>query len=134
MAAIPRRSRRIGCKARSCSDRRPGMSEAGPSRLSANRGLLLLLAVGVVSITSLAFVSHARNRLVSGKPVGFIQAAQLAHAAPVALLAVGVLLLLAPFLFPMRAGRWLSLLGGGLTLGGLGWGGGGAAVRLALTG
>jgi osmoprotectant transport system permease protein len=102
--------------------------------MSANRVLLLLLAVGAISIASLAFVSHARNRLVSGKPVGFIQATQLAHAAPIVLLAAGVLLLLAPLVFPTRSGRWLSLLGGGLTLGGLGWVAGTAAIGLALTG
>jgi osmoprotectant transport system permease protein len=110
------------------------MSEARQNRLSANRVLLLLLAVGVVGLAGLAFVSHARNRLVSGKPVGLIQAAELAHAPPVVLLAVGVLLLLAPFLFPARAGRWLSLLGGGVTLGGLGWVAGAAAIGLPLTG
>jgi osmoprotectant transport system permease protein len=110
------------------------MTEGRQNRISANRVLLLLLAVGVVATASLAFVSHARNRLVSGKPVGFIQAVQLAHAAPVALLAAGVLLLLAPFLFPARVGRWLSLLGGGATLGGLGWLAGAAAIGLALSG
>ncbi len=55
------------------------------------------------------------------------------HAAPLAVLVVGVLLILAPLLSARRSARWLSLLGAGLTVAGLAWISGAAATALAAT-
>jgi osmoprotectant transport system permease protein len=94
-------------------------------------GLALLAAV---ALALLPFLRQAPNRLLLGRPVGFITAAGMAGTGPVLAFGAAVLLLLLPSLFPARPGaRWLSLLGAGLTLAAAAWLAGRAADSFAAT-
>lgn len=76
--------------------------------------LLLLAAAGLIG---LPFLRHARNRLLSGQPVGFGAAVAAAGAGHGGALALAFVLLAAPLARPSSAGlRWVGLLGAGLTL------------------
>jgi osmoprotectant transport system permease protein len=96
------------------------------------RAPLLLLALAAIALPSLAFVTEAPNRLLSGKPVGFATALGLAGTAPGVALALPVLALLAPLAWPRSAAvRWASILGAGLAAAALAWVAGRAAAALA---
>ncbi|GAC1344824.1 MAG: ABC transporter permease [Acetobacteraceae bacterium] len=95
----------------------------------------LLLAAGA-ALAALPFLTHARNRLISGQPLGLGAAAALAGAGPgvavgLALGAAG-LLVVVPLLRPgWSPGRWLGLAGAGAVLAAAGWLAGHAAAQLA---
>jgi osmoprotectant transport system permease protein len=93
---------------------------------------LLLAVVAIAALAWLGFLSHAPNRLLSGRPIGFLQAAELAGRLPVASLAGSTILLVAPLVWP-RSGsvHWISLIGAGGVAGAATWLAGSAAVSLA---
>ena len=96
--------------------------------LAGRRAPLLLLALAAIALPSLAFVTEAPNRLLSGKPVGFATALGLAGAAPGVALALPLLALLAPLAWPRSAPvRWASILGAGLAAAALAAGAGASA-------
>ncbi|MBV8912165.1 MAG: ABC transporter permease [Acetobacteraceae bacterium] len=75
-----------------------------------------LLALGVCCVVALPFLRHARNRLISGQPIG-IGAAGIAAPSAAAALALAALLLLSPALWPCsQRARWTGLAGAGLTV------------------
>jgi osmoprotectant transport system permease protein len=101
--------------------------------LAGRRAPLLLLALAAIALPSLAFVTEAPNRLLSGKPVGFATALGLAGAAPGVALALPLLALLAPLAWPRSAPvRWASILGAGLAAAALAGVAGRAAAALAV--
>lgn len=102
--------------------------------LAGRRAHLLLLALAATGLLALAFVTHARNRLLSGRPVRLPDAAVLAGSVPCALAAVGVLLLAVPLVRPSRAAWGLALAGGAMAAAGLAWMAGAAATALAQNG
>ena len=78
--------------------------------------LPLLLLAGA-ALLGPPFLRHARNRLLSGQPVGFGTTLALAGPARSAAFAAACLLLLAPALRPgSDRVRWLGLLGAGLAV------------------
>ena len=82
----------------------------------------LLVAAAVTGAASLGFVAHAKNRLLSGAPVGFWAAADMSDAiAPVLLLAAsGLVLAVVPL--PRRlALYWLVPPAAGGVIAGLSW-------------
>jgi osmoprotectant transport system permease protein len=97
---------------------------------------LLLVVLGVAALTALPFLSHAPNRLLSGRPVGFGQTLALTGAmAPGVALVVAALGLLAPLLWPQfRIARVLALLATCLVAGTLTWLAGRGADALAASG
>lgn len=83
---------------------------------------LPIAALALAALLGLPFLRHARNRLLSGQPVGFGSA--LAQAGPFAglALAAAFLLMLAPCIRPgSDRARWTGLFGAGLTLGASAW-------------
>jgi osmoprotectant transport system permease protein len=96
---------------------RPSPASAGLLRRFAPRNdvVAVLLALGLAAALTLGFVTLAPNRLVSGRPIGLMAAADPRLAALIAALAAA---LLATSLLP--AGRWLhrgaAILAGGLVL------------------
>ncbi len=76
--------------------------------------LPLVVALGMVPL-GLAFVTVARNRLVTGRPMPLWHAAQ----GPEAILSLAGLALL--LLAALKRGPWLAILSGVLVMGGLGW-------------
>ena len=91
-----------------------------------------LLVVAAAGVLASGFVSHARNRLLSGASVGVIDTAGLAGPAPTLALATAALLLLAPLLWRERdAPRWCGLLGAGAVVAASTWLAGNAAAGLA---
>lgn len=78
---------------------------------------LILLLLAAASLFALPFLGHARNRLLSGQPIGLPAALSLAGPWPAAALATAIALLLAPSLrLASAAARWIALLGAGLAL------------------
>ncbi len=75
---------------------------------------LLLLAAAALAL--LPFLRHARNRLLSGQPVGTLAA--LEHAGPIwtMTLAAALLLLLLPLVRPVPLASWAGVFGAGLAL------------------
>ena len=93
---------------------------------------LPLLALAAVALAALPFLRHARNRLLSGQPVGFGAAAGLAAAPWAVALGIAVLLLLLPSVRPQSvASRWAGVLGSGLALAAAAGLAAGAAAHLA---
>ena len=80
---------------------------------------LPLLLAGAAALFVLPFVTHARNRLSSGQPIGFLATPGLDGAPGLALLTVGIVLLGLPLVRFSVAGRWASLFGAGLLIAGL---------------
>ena len=75
-----------------------------------------LAALMVLGVAALPFLRHARNRLISGQPIG-IGATIAAAPGPALALAGAALLLLAPALRPgLERARWAGLAGTGLAL------------------
>ncbi len=75
-----------------------------------------LLVLGLAGLAALPYLTHARNRLISGQPIGIAAAAAQAGPWPTVALGGAMLLLLAPMLWPGRdPARWIGLLGAGLT-------------------
>jgi osmoprotectant transport system permease protein len=100
--------------------------------LAGRRAPLLLLALTAIALPSLAFVTEAPNRLLSGRPVGFVAALGLTGAAPGAALALALMPLLAPLAWPRSAAvRWAGILGAGLAAAALAWVAGRTASALA---
>ena len=87
-----------------------------------------MLAIAILGLVALPFVTHARNRLLSGQPVAFSATPQLA-----ALMAVGLALILLPLMRPSPATRWASLLGTGLLIATLAAAAAASAAHLAAT-
>lgn len=78
---------------------------------------LPLLVLAGAALAALPFLGHARNRLLSGQPVGFGAALTLAGPFLGVAFAASCLLLLTPALRPgSDRARWLGLLGTGLAL------------------
>jgi osmoprotectant transport system permease protein len=78
---------------------------------------LPLLVLAGAALAALPFLGHARNRLLSGQPVGFGAALALAGPFLGVVFAASCLLLLTPVLRPgSDPARWLGLLGTGLAL------------------
>ncbi len=91
-----------------------------------------LLVLGAVGVFALGFVSHARNRLLSGKPVGLIETAGLAGPVPTVALAIALLLLLVPLVWRDRdVPRWCGLFAAGGVVAAATWLAGSAATTLA---
>jgi osmoprotectant transport system permease protein len=83
---------------------------------------LPIAALAAVALFALPFVRHARNRLLSGQPIGFVPALAQAGTGPGIALGLAALLLLAPCIRPgSDRVRWTGLLGAGLALGAAGW-------------
>jgi osmoprotectant transport system permease protein len=94
---------------------------------------LLLLAVVLIVLLTLPFVTQAPNRLLSGRPVGFVTTLGLAGATRGVALALALLAAFAPLAWPRSAAiRWGSMLGAGLAGAALAWLAGQAAEALAV--
>ncbi|HYZ32355.1 MAG TPA: ABC transporter permease, partial [Crenalkalicoccus sp.] len=78
---------------------------------------LPLAALAAVALAWLPFLKHARNRLLSGQPIGLAGAVEAAGALPTAALAMAGALLLVPVLRPGHVwARWAGLAGAGMTV------------------
>jgi osmoprotectant transport system permease protein len=112
------------------------VASEGAANGAGRRVHLLLVVLGVAALTALPFLSHAPNRLLSGRPVGFGQTLALTGAvAPGVALAVAALGLLAPLVWPQfRMARMLALLATCVVAGTLAWLAGCGADALAATG
>lgn len=88
---------------------------------------VLLPLVGALCVTPLgfAFVTAARNRLVSGRPVALLEAAE----GPAALLGLAGLALLV--LAALRRGPWLAIIAAAVLMAALGWIAGDYAMTLS---
>jgi osmoprotectant transport system permease protein len=92
---------------------------------------LPLAALASFAVALLPFLRHARNRLLSGQPVGIGTAASAAPGPALAVCAA-VLLLLGPVLLPGSGrARWAGLAGAGLTVAAGAWLAGAVAAALA---
>ena len=100
-----------------------------------NRVLLLLLALGAMAASSLPFLSHAPNRLVSGVGISLLDTLD-AHGGLGLLLALTSSFLLAAALVlrPSRATQFGVILAATLLLASLSWLAGSHAARLAALG
>jgi len=96
------------------------------------RAPLLLLALAAIALPSLAFVTEAPNRLLSGRPVGFATALGLTGASPGVGFALTLLPLFALLAWPQKVVvRWAGILGAGLAAAALAWVAGRTAEALA---
>jgi osmoprotectant transport system permease protein len=78
---------------------------------SRNDVILVLVAVGALAVLTMGFVSVAPNRLLSGRPVGLLAAADISLGAAIV---VGAALLLATSMTPAPPGRVLRWAAAGL--------------------
>ena len=77
---------------------------------------LPLLALAAAALILLPFLRHARNRLLSGQPIGMVAAVGFAGPLWTATLALALVMLVLPLIRPTPAASWAGLFGAGLAL------------------
>ena len=77
---------------------------------------LPLLALAAAALILLPFLRHARNRLLSGQPIGMLAAVGFAGPLWTATLALALVMLVLPLIRPTPAASWAGLFGAGLAL------------------
>ncbi len=94
---------------------------------------LPLLLVAIAALTFLPFLRHARNRLLSGQPIGTLAA--IGQASPVwtAALAIGLFPIVLPLIRPAALTSWAGLVGVGIAIAAAAALGSTAADHLAAT-